>query len=196
MHWKRAGPITKDNLKETLRGLEGFFMRIRSLLIAGVLATASLAARADSFTTYNLNSSYIFGGTIDGTLTLDTTTNLFTSAYLTIAGFVGYQNGTISDVSSQGASLGKYDVTVISNGSPYADLNLFLPTSTLAGYSGSAVVFPTDVLFATFPNIYFSGSGTLEPASGTSVTPEPGSLMLLGTGLLGFAGVIRRKFVA
>lgn len=171
-------------------------MQLRTLLITGLLASASLAARADNFTTFDLNSSYIFGGTIDGTLTLDTTTNLFTSADLTIAGFVGYQNGTISDVSTQGEALGKYDVSIISNGSPYADLNLFLPITTLVGYTGSPVVIPTDVLFATFPNVYFAGSGRLEPASGTSVTPEPGSLMLLGTGLLGFAGVVRRKFAA
>jgi hypothetical protein len=171
-------------------------MRIRSLLIAGVLVSASLAARADSFTTFDLNSSYIFGGTIDGTLTLDTTTDLFTAADLTIAGFVGYQDGTISDVSTQGRAFGEYDVSVVSNGSPYADLNLFLPTTTLAGFDGSPVVIPTDVLFATFPNVYFAGSGTLEPTSGTSVTPEPGSLLLLATGLLGLAGLTWRRFVA
>ncbi len=41
---------------------ERIFMRIRSLLIAGVLVSASLVARADSFTTFDLNSSYIAAG--------------------------------------------------------------------------------------------------------------------------------------
>jgi hypothetical protein len=36
--------------------------------------------------------------------------------------------------------------------------------------------------------------GTYIPPSGPSSTPEPNSLLLFGTGLVGFAGVIRRKF--
>lgn len=177
-------------LKETLRGLEGFLMRIRSLLIAGVLVSASLAARADSYTTFDLNSSYFFGGTIDGTLTLDTTTDLFSSADLTVSGFPSYQNGTLNQVGLQSPSFLGYDLNVYSNGSPYGDVDLFLQTITLAGYDGSSISFPTNVQFGSFPSLYFAGSGTLEP---TSVTPEPGSLMLLGTGLLGFAEVVRRR---
>jgi hypothetical protein len=167
-------------------------MKLRFLLAAGMMLSVSLAARADSFSTFNLNSSYIGGGTIDGTLTLNTTTDLFSAADLTIAGFPFYQDGNISDVVTQGSIAGEYDVTILSSGSPFADLNLFLPTSTLVGYDGSAVVFPTDVAFLTAPNLYFAGSGTLEP--GTSVAPEPASLLLLATGLLGFAMVWRRRF--
>ena len=79
-------------------------MRIRSLLIAGVLVSASLAARADSFTTFELNSSYDFGQTIDGTLTLDTTTDRFSSADLTFAGFPlpPSQSATLTNIGSQG----------------------------------------------------------------------------------------------
>ncbi len=169
-------------------------MRIRNLLVAGALLSVSLIARADSYTTFDLNSSYIGGGTIDGTLTLNTTTDLFSAANLTISGFPFYQDGKISDVVTQGTALGEYDVSILSSGSPFADLNLFLPTLTLAGYNGSPVVFPTDVAFLTFPNLYFSGSGTLEP--GTSVTPEPGSLLLLATGLMGMAGLMWRRLAA
>ena len=167
-------------------------MRLRSLLIAGVLVSASLAARADNFSTFDLNSSYILGGTIDGTLTLDTTTNMFTSADLTVSGFVPWQDGTLDQVGLQGPTLFGYGVNVYTNSWPFGDVNLFLATSTLVGYDGSPIVFPTNVTFPTIPNLYFAGSGTLELAP----TPEPNSLLLLATGLVGFAGLAWRKAVA
>ena len=170
-------------------------MRIRFLLVACMLLSASLVARADSYTTFDLNSSYpfLFGGagTIDGTLTLDTTTDLFSSADLTVSGFPFYQDGTLSNIGLQGELFTEYGVNIFSTGTPFGDLNLFLPITSLVGYDGSSIAFPTNVTFATIPNLYFAGSGTLEPAS---VTPEPASLLLLATGLLGFAVLWRRRF--
>ena len=40
------------------------------------------------------------------------------------------------------------------------------------------------------------GETTLDQAPGTAVTPEPTSLVLLGTGLMSFAGLVRRKLRA
>lgn len=106
-------------------------------------------------------------------------------------GTSGLPNGTI--FSGSFSSPVTWTLVTLANGTHNYTL-----TGTLSGswYNGYPAQGATVQLTINTGKGFFNGSTTISSGDTNVVVPEPGSLTLLGTGLVGLAGVFKRKLKA
>jgi hypothetical protein len=196
---------------------EGILNMKRILWMTLLLVLAlPMAAFADS----NVDLTNV-GGTLVGTsagLTLTDSTLIHMNGTLGNLGTVEFATGALLSGSLQGNATfdGGGSFTIVSNtsGTLFSGAfdgpvtwslttlangthNYTLTGAISGSWMGGATVYgATSQLTINTGRGFFNGSTSIASGDTNIVVPEPGSLTLMGTGLLGFAGVLRRKLKA
>jgi PEP-CTERM motif len=173
-------------------------MRLLCCATAAVMLAAGLSARADVMETFDVTGTFTDNTTVSGTVIIDTTTGVFESGDLS---YLGESFDVL--VLTEDDSAGDAFVFELSTSSgPIPRLVMGIVGDNLIGYSGGPLCSLTD-------NVCTGGGGGhsfYAPTGDTNVlldsgslvavaTPEPSTIAMFGTGLLGFAVAMRRRFL-
>lgn len=191
-------------------------MRFRITVTALVLSLLPMSAHASSFV-YNLDVA-LSGGTVTGTITTDANSGVIATTdivdyslmlndgahTLSLLGPLSGNNSQVliggSAVTATAAAL-SYDFAanpayfVIQSPRVGALTNFFclndpVASCSIGGNSNVAAKIGADPIFQGAP---IDGVGVFATAAGPSPIPEPSTMALVGTGVLGLVGAVRRR---
>ena len=167
------------------------------LFAVAALCLSSLAAHASTIT-YQIDAPLSDGGLFNGTFSYNST-NVFASTLTgTTTGSSSGANGSVTNQSAQAETFPPGDTNIVFFENSGAGINLVFAGSTFNGVlctTASTNCGGQPSVIGASAN--FLGTTTVTevvPTMPSSVTPEPSSMALLATGLLGIAGVARKRF--
>ena len=179
-----SNSVDFSNSGGTLAGTSGGLSLTGSTLIAvngynggGLVTGNNLGTVTFSTGALEAGGSLQMGGTFAGGGTFTITSN----------GSGGLPNATLFSGTFTSAT---WTLVTLANGTHNYTLTGMLAGTLGSGYATNGV---TVQLTINTGKGFFNGSTRISSGDTAVVVPEPGSLSLLGTGLLGFAAVIRRK---
>jgi PEP-CTERM motif len=183
------------------------WMRLVVVALAGLGIVASAHASSITAGTYDLNDVTVNGFNLTGTMTLDAS-GIVSAADITLQD-AALGNPVLTQVDSAGGPSGYNpvaDYAYISDPGIGQVALYYLTSLDAAGNIDLCILNASDcnAYQASYIQIYNQSSlgynpvdlnsGALEATSAPAPTPEPGSLALLGTSVLGIAAATRRKF--
>jgi hypothetical protein len=172
---------------------------LSALLLAAVSLAIPIAAHAKTITFDLTNFTFDSGATASGTINIDVTTGQLLSANITYIGTSTYVfKGAFQDQGVFGGNQYYGDLFTLPDGNGF-DFDIDIPLTSLVGYTGGVICTSASQCSGGFAggltpypntnNYDYSATGTLT----ASPVPEPSSVLLFGTGLLGVVGSIRRR---